>query len=146
MFRCGGRARRTGSTIGTLACAALLLVGCAASRDTVVSGKFGPDNPVSLQNLTVQDGRYVVAYSLEVLFTSSAGDAILTCGVVDLTGRIAELPGLSRDVTSAKWQSVSAQADLELPDLTMGVRCYPDREVTLQVVVRDVILTAIRSD
>ena len=146
MFRNGCLVTRTGSTIGTLAIATLLLAGCSAGGDTVVSGTFGPDKPITLKNLTVQDGRYLVSYALDVFVTSPAGEITLTCSVVDTTGRLAELPGLAQTAASGGWQEISAKDVFELPDLTMGIRCYPDREVSMQVVVRDARLGATRID
>lgn len=118
------------------------LVGCTQTDDDIVGGRFSPDDPVSLTNLTVTDGRYLVAYSLDVFISSQTGRVELACSVIDTSGRLAELPGLVRTIETGSWQRVEAQDTFELPDLTLGVRCYPDRDATLTVVVRDVQLTA----
>jgi hypothetical protein len=126
--------------------AAALLAACGPTGDVIVSGRFSPEVPVSLQNLTVPDGRYVVSYALEVFVASRSGTVELLCGVEDTTGRLADLPGLVQTVTSGRWVSIDGSDTFELPDLTMGVRCYPDRDVSLQVVVRRVELSAEPAD
>lgn len=149
MFRYGCLNARRGSTFGTLALlgvVGVVVAGCTASSDTIVAGTFGPDEPVALSNLTVQDGRYLVSYELDLYIASQGGQVSLVCGVVDTTGRVAQLPGFVESVTSGVWHHLSASDTLELPDLTLGVRCYPDRQVTLQVVVRDVQLAATDAD
>ena len=132
--------------------AALLLVLCLSAcaptvdrptADTTVAGHFTPGHPVALTNLTLPDGRYRVSYSLSI-YVADRGvpGTLLTCGVVDVSGRLSDLPGLVTDVPTNQWVMVSATDVFERPDLTMGLRCYPDRDANLTVVVRDVVLTA----
>jgi hypothetical protein len=132
--------------------AALLLVvcltACAPTPDTTpadatIAGRFTPEHPVALTNLTLADGRYQVSYSLSI-YAADRGvpRTRLTCSVVDVSGRLSDLPGLVTGVPTNQWVTVSATDVFELPDLTMGIRCYPDREANLTVVVRDVVLGA----
>jgi hypothetical protein len=132
--------------------AALLLVLCltacapisdATGADTTIAGRFTPERPVALTNLTLADGRYRVSYSLTI-YAADRGvpRTRLSCSVIDVSGRLSDLPGLLTGVPTNQWVTVSATDVFELPDLTMGIRCYPDREADLTVVVRDVVLAA----
>lgn len=133
---------RAAAAAACLLAACVSLSGCGQGTDDVIVGRFSPDEPVSLTNLTVADGRYLVTYALEVYIDAPLRKVDLTCGVVDTTGRIAQLPGLVRTVSSGQWLNLFAEDVFELPDLTMGIRCYPNDEVSLQVVVRRVELAA----
>ena len=55
-----------------IAIATVAVTGCAPSTDTLISGRFGPSNPVVLDNLTIADGSYIVSYSLSA-FVSAKG-------------------------------------------------------------------------
>ena len=132
--------------------AALLLVLCltacapisdATVADTTFAGRFTPERPVALTNLTLAEGRYRVSYSLTI-YAADRGvpRTRLACSVVDVSGRLSDLPGLVTGVPTNKWVTVAATDVFELPDLTMGIRCYPDQDADLTVVVRDVVLAA----
>jgi len=132
--------------------AALLLVLCltacapisdATVADTTFAGRFTPERPVALTNLTLAEGRYRVSYSLTI-YAADRGvpRTRLACSVVDVSGRLSDLPGLVTGVPTNKWVRVAATDVFELPDLTMGIRCYPDRDADLTLVVRDVVLAA----
>ncbi len=125
----------------------LCLTACAPAADRTVAGHFSPERPVSLTNLTLTDGRYRVSYSLTI-YAADRGvpRTRLTCTIVDVSGRLSDLPGLVRAVPTNQWVTVTATDVFELPDLTMGIRCYPDREADLTVVVRDVVLAADPTD
>lgn len=140
------RKARTRAAGTALLPVALLLAACTTTNDTIVSGRFTVDEPVSLSNLTVADGLYEVSYSLEVFVSSQSGPVELTCTIADTTGRLTQLPGLERTVSVGSWQLVGATDAFELPDLTMGIRCFPDRDASLQVIVRDAQLDARRLD
>lgn len=127
---------------------ALCLTACApisdaTVADTTIAGRFTPERPVALTNLTLADGRYRVSYSLTI-YAADRGvpRTRLACSVVDVSGRLSDLPGLVTGVPTNKWVTVAATDVFELPDLTMGIRCYPDRDADLTVVVRDVVLAA----
>ena len=146
-----GRARES-ITAGVLAVVAIAATGAAAAvfapgttADQVFAGTFSRDRPVGVTNLTVVDGRYVVAYSMRVYVVSASDSVSLTCSVVDTSGRIAQLPGLARDVPAGRWVFVEASDVFELPDVTLGVRCAPERETVLEVLVRDARLHATRA-
>jgi len=130
--------------LAAAAITAVVLCGCApaSTHDRIIVGRFSPDSPVSFTNLTVTDGRYLVTYALDVFIDASLRKVDLVCGVVDTTGRIAQLPELVETVHSGEWLRLFGEDVYELPDLTMGVRCYPVDDVSLQVVVRDVQLVA----
>ena len=127
-----------------LACALLVaLTGCGAGPvDTVFSGRFSADSPIRLLNHTLTTGRYQVAYSLQVLFTPERNAVTLTCTVVDTSGSISLLEGMSQTIIEGGWTRVAASGEFELPDLTLGIRCAPGSPELMTVVIRDVTLTA----
>ena len=121
----------------------LLLSSCAPTGDTTFAGRFSSVEPVALTNLTLSDGRYRISYSMRIYIADqSVPRADVVCAVTDVSGRLSELPGLVRLVPTNQWILVAATDVFELPDLTIGIRCSPDRPADLTVSVRDLMLTA----
>ena len=58
--------RRPGVAAAAIGAVLLALTACSSAHDTVISGRFGPETPVALQNLTVVDGRYLVSFAMTV--------------------------------------------------------------------------------
>lgn len=119
-----------------------LLAACTPTGDTTITGRFGPQIPVSLANLTVIDGRYRVGYTMEIFVSAIGAPLRLTCDVVDVSGRLAAIPGLARTISANRWVRITEKRVVELPDATLGVRCFPETPSDLTVVVRDLQLTA----
>ncbi|MFM9877695.1 MAG: hypothetical protein ACKVOG_07585 [Rhodoglobus sp.] len=120
----------------------LLLAGCTPTDTTTISGRFSPDRPVSLANLTVVDGRYRVSYTMAIFVMAQGAPVAVTCDVLDVSGRLAALSSLDRTITANHWVRLTEMTVVELPDATLGVRCFPDRTRDLTVVVRDLKLVA----
>lgn len=116
------------------------------TSDQIFAGQFSPDQPVSLMNKSVDDGRYLVRYSMSVYVVSASDDTALSCSVVDTSGRIAILEGLARSIPVGEWTYVEAQDVFELPDATLGIRCAPEKPVVLEVLVRNARIEATKID
>ena len=125
-----------------LACTLLLaLTSCApASTGTVFSGRFSPDSPIRLTNQTIIGGRYLVGFSMEVLFSPAKDAVTLTCRVVDTSGQIAGFNDLASTVIAGGWTRIEVEQEYDLPDLTLGIRCAPGSRQLLTAEFRDVQL------
>jgi hypothetical protein len=110
------------------------------------AGRYAPDDGIIVTNLTVTAGQYLVGYSMRVYVAPNADSVSLVCGVVDTSGRFSALPGLARPVVPGGWITVQAQSEIELPDVTLGIRCFPERPAVLEISVRDAELSAYRGD
>jgi len=126
------------------ACAAVLaLTGCVGGPpQTVYTGRFSADSPIRLTNRTLTGGAYTVGYSMEVLLSAAGEPVTLACSVIDTSGVITGLNGMSRPVVSGQWVRIDVQNTYELPDITLGIRCVPSSTAPLTAVFRDVTLTA----
>jgi hypothetical protein len=110
---------------GLLVALAVALTGCVAGpTQTVFTGRFSAVDPIRLTNKTITGGRYLVGYSMQVLF-STTEPVTLACSVIDTNGIITGLNGMSRTVPSGKWTNIEVENTYELPDLTLGIRCVP---------------------
>ncbi len=129
---------RRGSLV--LAIVAIVLSGCAPATDRLISGRFGPTNPVVLENLTIADGNYLVSYSLLAFVSTKGAPGSVSCSVVDTSGRIAFFAGMTRVAESGRWVELTAAGTFDLPELTLGLRCFAERDAAIDFVVRDVSL------
>lgn len=132
--------RRGVAAVAVAAALGLAVTGCGAGGDRFISGWFGPERPVALVNRTIGDGEYRVAYALQLLVVPQGAPVVVTCTVVDTSGRIGFFDGLERTVESGRWVTIEAEGDFDLPDLTLGLRCAPDGTGLLDVIVRRVSL------
>lgn len=128
----------------------LLAVGLAACSSPApsgvrLSGLFGPAQPVILDNLTVSDGRYDVSVELDLVVRFTGPPVELSCLVVDTSARFGPFFGGVVDAASGRPLDLGMQATVELPDTTLGLRCFPDRLVVLEVEVEHVSLEADRA-
>jgi hypothetical protein len=133
--------RFTRSSATLLLAATLALTGCAPAASTVYSGRYSPDIPIVLLNRTIEDGRWQLGYSMTVFLVPRSGVTSIRCGVVDTSGRLSQLPGMIRVVEPGRWTTIAAEDAFDLPSLTLGVRCFPERSALVQVVVRDLSLS-----
>lgn len=133
------------TAIGATAGAAAVFAPGVTS-DQVFAGHFAPDQPVSLMNKTIVDGRYLVRYSMSVYVVAASADKSLNCSIVDTSRRIANLPGMSRSIPVGAWTFVEAQDVFELPDATLGIRCAPEQPTVLEVLIRNARIEATRID
>lgn len=125
-----------------LAIVTMVLAGCAPASDTLISGRLGPNDPIVLENLTIADGDYTVSYSLSAFVAIKGAPGTVSCGVVDTSGRIAFFSGMTRVVHPRRWVTISATGTFDLPELTIGLRCFAENDTTIDLVVRDVSLEA----
>jgi len=116
-----------------------------ASTDTVAAGTFTSDSDIRLTNLTINGGHLRVGYSLDVFFTPAliaAGlptreDAAgLRCGLVDTSGRLDFFEASRTNAPPGVWTHLTFDANYDLPDLTLGIRCTPDESGGLTAVFR----------
>lgn len=124
---------------------AVALAGCSTSVERVYTGQFGPDDPVSLGNLTIADGRFDVGYRLEVLLVPRGAPVRIACTIVDTSGRIGFFDGLARTLEPGRWTTLTADGSFDLPELTLGLRCAPDDAATFDLIVREAVITAVPS-
>jgi len=116
----------------------------AQSDERTFSGRYSPNSPISLVNLSVADGLYRIAYSAQ-MYVDPPRDGLrltLTCGIVDTSGRIEFFDELDRQVDAGGWVTVEASGNYELPELTLGLRCNPERATGLVALVRDARIEA----
>jgi hypothetical protein len=138
------RARR-GSLVAFLAALSLFVAGCTAPErlpEQTFAGSFAAGETISIRNLTIAAGLYAVGYELDVFVAPSGPAGELKCGIVDTAGRIEFFDGLDRSTGPARWSTLAADGEFDLPELTLAIQCSFDRAVTASVVVRNAVLRA----
>jgi len=110
---------------------------------TLVVGHYRPSDKITLQNRTVADGLYQVTYGAQVRFFSSVPGAVLSCGLVDASGRIGYLDDATFPVAAGgAWTRIGDTATYDVPEVTLGIRCSPSTAGSVGIAYRDVTLTA----
>jgi len=105
-------------------------------------GVLEPSSGIAVANLTVRPGQYTVRYGFEVRLDAAYQPFDLRCGVVDTNGIQTFLIDDPRPVLAGSgWESHSAWATFSLPDITLGVRCFPTATGFGQASFRDVTLS-----
>lgn len=122
--------------------ALLTLSGCAPTTERVSSGRFSEARPLVVANRTIGDGEYTIGYSLWIYVVPHGADVTVECTVLDTSGRIAFFDGLALNAAPRRWVKLAAQTRVDLPEVTLGIRCWPLTESTIDVIVRDVRLDA----
>ncbi len=85
-----------------------------------------PESAIAVANLTVRPGQYVVRYAFEARLDSAWQPVELRCGVVDGNGTTAFLFDDPEPVRAGQdWASYRAETTFSLPDITLGLRCFP---------------------
>jgi len=85
-----------------------------------------PESAIAVANLTVRPGQYVVRYAFEARLDSAWQRVELRCGVVDGNGTLAFLFDDPKPVRAGQdWESYRAETTFSLPDITLGLRCFP---------------------
>ena len=120
------------------------LVRESASPDdtTLVSGFRTAGEKFDLGGRTIDRGRYIAGYSLDVRFVSSTPGARLNCALVDLSGALLEIvqPKRSADADGS-WTTLSFEDTFELPESTLSIRCSPSVSGEISASFRNVSIT-----
>lgn len=112
-----------------------------------LAGVFLPQDKINLGNLTVSPHEYNVDFEFDARLTSSDFAATLSCGVIDNNGFRRFFITDARRLTSTEgWQHHVIAARVALPDLTMGLRCVPDRTALYSLEFRDIVFSAVEVD
>lgn len=128
---------------------AVPLAACSTAPPTPAdhySGKYGPGDPIILDNLTLAGGRYVIDLQLELFVHVAGPPVMLSCSIIDATGQLGPLFGTGFAAGAGDWFSISSTSTYELPETTLGLRCSPDRPAVLDVLVRDADISAQRRE
>jgi hypothetical protein len=126
--------------------ACLTLAACAAPDPDaqVLAGRFGPEQPLVLSNLSVPDGRYEVSAEVDLVVSGVLEPFDLTCRLIDTSGQLNNFGGAILEVAHSGVVAITFTSTYELPDITLGLRCYPDTDVVLDVLVRSAQITTER--
>ena len=114
--------------VGAIAVASvgLVLNGQSAGGTTLVSGFRTAGETFDLGGRTIDRGRYVTGYSLDVRFVSSTPGARLQCALVDLSGALLAIDQPERSaVADGSWTTLGFEDTRELPEATLSIRCSP---------------------
>jgi hypothetical protein len=115
----------------------------AADGRRLVVGQYSPGEEIALGNLTIAGGSYRVGYTAEVLFFSSDAAAVLSCALVDTSGQIGYVGDTVSTVpANGEWTRVVESERVDIPSLSLGLRCSSSRTAMIGVEFRDVIITA----
>ena len=97
----------------------------SAERDSLTeSGILGPRTRITVANLTVRPGQYIVSYSFEARLQASGEPEALVCGVIDSNGRPRFLIQDEDPIYAGSgWERRSFAASFSLPSMTLGLRC-----------------------
>ena len=104
----------------------LALTGCAPTTATFGAGYYETTDSVVIRNLTIDDGSYVVGYTLEMRVVSPVLDAGLSCQLDEVSGRLAafqETPSMV--MANGEWQKLEYFGRFDVPNITVSIRCRP---------------------
>jgi len=118
-------------------------VGSSSIPVTLISGFHSAGEKFDLGGRTVDRGRYVIGYSLEVKMISAMQYATMDCMIVDLSGALTSIDQ-PLQVASANgiWTRLSFTDTYELPEVTLSIRCTPNMTGDLSASFRNVSITA----
>lgn len=103
----------------------------ASGRTTVIErmsrvGVFGPSHAISVANLTVTPGVYLVRFNFEARADSAYSPATIKCGLVDNNGVDHFIFDDSTPLTAGRgWATHTETTTFALADVTLGVKCQP---------------------
>ena len=87
---------------------------------------FGPAHAISVANLTVTPGVYLVRFSFEARADSAYSPATLDCGLVVLNGVDQFIYDDSTPLTAGReWVRHTGVTTFAFADVTLGVKCRP---------------------
>ena len=114
----------------------------AEPREQTFTGFYSSDSDIRVTNLTIHGGHVAVGYSLDVLVVPNGASTGIRCGMVDTSGRLDFFEASRTRAETGTWTRLAFEANFELPELTLGVRCSPDHPGQLTVIFRDAELHA----
>ena len=115
--------------------------------DVSMAGVFSAQAVVPIAYLSLVPGEYIIEYSFESRFHGAYGPTTFSCGLVDANAprRRALLhvdPTVGR--TGAGWQQHAAGLVFGLSDVTLALRCVPERTGLILADFREVQFVATR--
>jgi len=118
-------------------------VGTVPAGTELLVGHYRPTDQIALMNLTIADGTYDVRYGAEVQFFAARTDVVLSCGLIDASGRVNYLDDMVYPVAAGGgWTPIGNSMAYDVPAITLGVRCRPSMPGSYGIAFRDVTLTA----
>ncbi|MCU1412256.1 MAG: hypothetical protein JWR04_2963 [Rhodoglobus sp.] len=151
--------RSTRSRVLLAAAAAVALLGLGLlvglwfapghSTGRLFAGAYTSDTDLRVSNLTIGGGHVKVRYAFDVLFEPKGPDAdtgVLRCGLVDTSGRLDFFESSRRNALTGEWTHVEYEANYDLPELTLGIRCSPSIDGVMSIAFRNIILTVTQLD
>ncbi|CAN5323723.1 hypothetical protein BH11ACT5_BH11ACT5_13450 [soil metagenome] len=115
----------------------------------VFAGTYTSDTDLRVTNLTIGGGHVTVRYAFDVLFEPKGPDAatgVLRCGLVDTSGRLDFFESSRNNAPADSWTHIEYEANFDLPELTLGIRCSPSIDGAMSIAFRNVILTVTQLD
>ena len=113
------------------------------------AGTYTSDTDLRVANLTIGGGHVKVRYAFDVLFAPKGPDAdtgVLRCGLVDTAGRLDFFESSRRNALTGSWTHIEYEANYDLPELTLGIRCSPSIDGVMSIAFRNIILTVTQLD
>lgn len=99
----------------------------AAPPAQTYSGVFSPGVPLTLASLDLGTGSYSLSYFLDARFSGSLiSSSSVDCEIVEASSGIPLEPQEASTVrTSEGWTTISRAIDVDLPAMTIELRCTP---------------------
>jgi hypothetical protein len=115
------------------------------------SGFYTSDTIIRIANLSTAGGHVSAGYTVDVLAlpvrtlpartlpetTLPGSSASLRCGLVDTSGTLDLFAASRTTAEPGGWHTLSFDANYILPELTLGLRCLPNGNGVMTVVVRN---------
>ncbi|WP_309616881.1 hypothetical protein [Salinibacterium sp.] len=111
-------------------------------REQTFAGFYTSDSDIRVTNLTINGGHIEVGYSVDVLVIPGGSATGIRCGMVDTSGRLDFFEASRTSAEAGNWTTLRFSANYDLPELTLGMRCSPNRSGQLTVIFRDAELHA----
>lgn len=112
-----------------------------------VAGTFSPSDKISVANLTVTPHEYVIAITFDARLIAFGVPNTLNCGVIDNNGFRRFFLRDEKPIRSfAGWERHTIIGRVALPDLTMGLRCVPERAALISAHFRAIRFVAVEID
>lgn len=121
----------------------LLATESSSDRQQTFSGYYTPETQLRVANLTTPAGRLTLGYRVDVLLAPGSTATVVVCRLVDTSGRLQQFVGSETRASVGSWQQLAFEASFDVPELTLAIRCSPDRAGVSTIVFRDAELVAV---